>query len=46
MSFFMLFIETPIFTRQASGGLFADEELKQLQEELLENPDKGDLIED
>jgi len=40
----MLFIETPIFTRQASGGLFTDEELKQLQQELLENPNKGDLI--
>lgn len=40
----MLFIETPIFTRQASGGLFTDEELKQLQEELLVNPNKGDVI--
>jgi hypothetical protein len=40
----MLFIETPIFTKQASGGLFADEELKQLQLELMENPNKGDLI--
>ena len=40
----MLFIETPIFTKQASGGLFADEELKQLPLELMENPNKGDLI--
>lgn len=40
----MLFIETPIFTKQASGGLFTDEELKQLQNELLKNPNKGDLI--
>jgi hypothetical protein len=38
------FIETPIFTKQASGGLFTDDELKQLQAELLENPHKGDLI--
>jgi hypothetical protein len=40
----MLFIETPIFTKQASGGLFTDEELKQLQQELLENPNKGDNL--
>jgi hypothetical protein len=40
----MLFIETPIFTKQASGGLFTDEELKELQRELLNNPNKGDLI--
>jgi hypothetical protein len=40
----MLFIETPIFTKQASGGLFSDEELKGLQKELLANPNKGDLI--
>lgn len=40
----MLFIETPIFTRQASGGLFTDEELQQLQQVILENPNKGDLI--
>ena len=40
----MLFIETPIFTKQASGGLFTDKELKQLQNELLEDPNKGDLI--
>ena len=40
----MLFIETPIFTRQASGGLFTDEELKQLQQELMKNPNKGALI--
>ena len=40
----MLFIETPIFTKQASGGLFTDEELKQLQQELLKDPNRGDLI--
>jgi len=40
----VLFIETPIFTKQASGGLFTDEELKLLQKELIENPEKGDLI--
>lgn len=40
----MLFIETPIFTKQACGGLFTDNELKQLQTELLENPNRGDLI--
>ena len=40
----MLFIETPIFTNQASGGLFTDEELKNLQKELLVSPNKGDLI--
>jgi hypothetical protein len=40
----MLFIETPVFTKQASGGLFNDEELKQLQRELLEDPNRGDLI--
>ena len=40
----MLFIETPIFTMQASGGLFTDEELKVLQKELIYNPEKGGLI--
>lgn len=33
----MLFIETPIFTKLASGGLFAYEELKELQKELIES---------
>lgn len=40
----MLFIETPIFTKQASGGLFTDGELSQLQLELQKNPNQGDLI--
>jgi hypothetical protein len=40
----MLFVETPIFTRQASGGLFSDTDLRELQEELLKNPNKGVLI--
>ena len=40
----MLFIETPIFTKQANCGLFTDDELKQLQLELLEDPNRGDLI--
>ena len=40
----MLFIETPVFTKQASGDLFTDEELINLQKELLKNPNKGDLI--
>jgi hypothetical protein len=31
----MLFIETAIFTKQASGGLFTDEELEDLQKELF-----------
>jgi hypothetical protein len=40
----MLFIETPIFTQQASGGLFTDEELIHLQKELITDPHKGVLI--
>lgn len=40
----MLFIETPVFTKKASGGLFTDAELRQLQQQLLEDPTQGDLI--
>jgi len=40
----VLFIETPVFTKQACGSLFTDEELINLQMELLKNPNKGDLI--
>lgn len=40
----MVFIETPKFTEQASGGLFTDVELTQLQNELIQNPTKGSLI--
>lgn len=40
----MVFIETPMFTRQATGDLFSDEELIQLQVELIENPNRGELI--
>lgn len=37
------FIETPIFTRQIKQ-IATDDELKELQKELIEFPDKGDLI--
>jgi len=37
------FIETPLFTRQIKQ-LASDEELQGLQKELIETPDKGDLI--
>ena len=37
------FIETPLFTRQIKQ-LASDEELRGLQKELIETPDKGDLI--
>ena len=40
----MIFIETPVFTKQASGDLFTDEELTSLQMELMQDPQKGDLI--
>ena len=40
----MVFIETPVFTKQATGGLFTDYELLQLQNELIANPIKGELI--
>jgi hypothetical protein len=37
------FIETPIFTRQVLD-LLSDEEYRQLQNALLEDPERGDLI--
>jgi hypothetical protein len=37
------FIETSIFTRQIKL-IATDDELKELQKELIECPDKGDLI--
>lgn len=37
------FIETPMFTRQIMQ-IATDDELKELQKELIESPDKGDLI--
>ncbi|WP_338559808.1 type II toxin-antitoxin system RelE/ParE family toxin [Erwinia sp. E_sp_B04_7] len=37
------FIETSIFTRQIKQ-IATDDELKDLQKELIESPDKGDLI--
>ena len=39
----MIFIETPIFTRQITG-LVDDETYRQLQRDLIENPDSGDVI--
>ena len=39
----MLFIETSIFTKQIKE-LVSDEEYRQLQQDLLVQPDKGDLI--
>src|SRR5690606_41799662 len=39
----MLFIETTIFTKQIKE-LVNDEEYRQLQQDLLLQPDKGDLI--
>ena len=39
----MLFIETSIFTKQIKD-LVSDEEYRQLQQDLLFQPDKGDLI--
>lgn len=43
MSYAIEFIETPIFTRQIKQ-IATDDELKELQRELIESPDKGDLI--
>ena len=37
------FIETPKFTRQIKQ-IATDEELRELQRELIESPEKGDLI--
>ncbi len=39
----MEFIETPLFEK-SKQGIFDDDELQKLQLELLESPDKGDLI--
>ncbi|MBP1132116.1 MULTISPECIES: type II toxin-antitoxin system RelE/ParE family toxin [Serratia] len=43
MSHALVFIETPMFTRQVRQ-IATDDELKELQKELIESPDKGDLI--
>jgi len=39
----MVFVELPIFIRCADG-LFSDEDLAELQNTLLENPNAGDVI--
>ncbi len=39
----LVFIETPMFTRQIKQ-IATDDELKELQKELIESPGKGDLI--
>ncbi len=39
----MVFVELPIFIRCADD-LFSDEDLTELQNTLLQNPDVGDLI--
>lgn len=39
----MEFIETPTFTRMLIG-LLSDDEYRELQNELIENPERGDLI--
>ena len=39
----MVFVELPIFIRCADD-LFSDEDLAELQNTLLENPDAGDVI--
>ncbi|MCC8379102.1 type II toxin-antitoxin system RelE/ParE family toxin (plasmid) [Xenorhabdus stockiae] len=43
MSHAIEFIETSLFTRQIKE-IATDEELKELQRELIESPEKGDLI--
>jgi hypothetical protein len=43
MSHAIEFIETSLFTRQIQA-IATDDELKDLQSELIESPDKGDLI--
>ncbi|ATW33679.1 type II toxin-antitoxin system RelE/ParE family toxin [Candidatus Williamhamiltonella defendens] len=43
MSHAIEFIETTMFTRQIKQ-IATDDELKELQKELIESPDKGDLI--
>ncbi|KAF1694937.1 hypothetical protein [Pseudoxanthomonas koreensis] len=40
----MLFIETPVFTRQVLD-LLSDDEYAQFQRFLMENPEAGDVIE-
>lgn len=42
-SFVMLFIETPVFTKQIKA-LLPDNEYRKLQEALLMRPEVGDLI--
>lgn len=39
----MEFIETPTFTRMVTA-LLTDDEYRELQNELVENPERGDLI--
>jgi mRNA-degrading endonuclease RelE of RelBE toxin-antitoxin system len=39
----MLIVETPIFTRQLKS-LLTDEEYRELQNELITNPECGDII--
>lgn len=39
----MVFIETPLFTKQIKD-LLMDEEYRALQNVLIDNPDKGDVI--
>lgn len=41
--FIMIFIELPIFIRCAAE-LFSDEDIRAMQNTLLENPNAGDLI--
>lgn len=43
MSHALAFIETSLFTRQIRQ-IATDDELKELQKELIESPEKGDLI--
>lgn len=43
MSHAIEFIETTMFTRRIKQ-IATDDELKELQKELIESPDKGDLI--
>lgn len=45
MSHAIEFVETPIFTKQIKE-LATDDELKDLQVELITQPDKGDIMKD
>lgn len=45
MSHAIEFVETSIFTKQIKA-LATDDELKELQAELIAQPDKGDIIRD